>query len=201
MNCDAFRSRLGAVLNQNTSNVWKLIAFASQFLNLTKQRYSVNELEILRVVWSIDYFKYYLYGNDFTVITDHRALLSISKEYRSNKSYNSRLSRWTDRLLLNIFTIDNMPGGKMVLVDYISRNPFAKAKKISSYDEPFVVATISKNEDSFKHQIKNKLQTVQKLDSTLKSPSPLLLSNRVIAPQTPNRTHDNSQNRITAIAS
>ena len=37
-----------------------------------------------------------------------------------------------------------MPRAKMGLVDYIYRKPFAKAKKISSYDELFVVATISK---------------------------------------------------------
>ena len=52
------------------------IAFASQFLNPTEERYSVNELELLEVVWSIDYFKNYLYGKDFIVITD-RELLSI----------------------------------------------------------------------------------------------------------------------------
>ena len=39
--------------------------------------------------------------------------------------------------------------------DYISRNLFAKANKVSSYDEHFVVATISKIRDSFKHVIEN----------------------------------------------
>ena len=41
-----------------------------------------------------------------------------------------------------------MLGAKLGLVDYISRNPFAKAKKVSVYDEHFVVATISKSRDS-----------------------------------------------------
>ena len=148
--CDASRSGLGAALEQNTSDGWKPIAFASRFLNSTEVRYSVNELELLGIVWSIDYFKYYLYGKIVTVVTDHRTLLSILKEHRSNKSYNSRLSRWIDRLLPYNFTIEQMPGAKMGLVDYISRNPYARAKKISTYDEHFVVATISKILDSMK---------------------------------------------------
>ena len=83
-------------------------------------------------VWSIDFFKYYLYVNDFTVITDRRALLSIFKEHRSGKSYNSRLSRPIDWLLPYNFAIEHMPGAKMGLVDYISRNLFATAKKVLS---------------------------------------------------------------------
>ena len=154
--CDAPRSGLGAALELNTPDGWKPMAFASRFLNSTEERYSVNELELLGIVWSIDYFKYYLSGKHFTVVTDHRALLSTLKEHRSNKSYNSQLSYWIDRLLPYNFTIEHMPGAKMGLVDYISRNPFARAKKISTYDEHFVVATISKILDSMKSLIINK---------------------------------------------
>ena len=97
--CDASRSGLGAALEQLTVDGWKPIAFTSPFLNSYEERNSVNELELLGVISSIEYFKNYLYGRNFTVITDHRALLSIMKENRSNKSYNSRLTRWFDRLL------------------------------------------------------------------------------------------------------
>ena len=94
------------------------------------------------VVWSIEYFKNYLYGKHFKVITDHRALLSIMKEIRSNKSYNSRLTRWVDRLLPFQFDIEHLPGAKMGLVDYISRNLSQKTKKLSAYDEESVVAKL-----------------------------------------------------------
>ena len=83
--CDASRSGLGAALEQLTVAVWKPIAFASRLLNSCEERYSVNELELLGVVWSIEYFKNYLYDKHFKVITDHRALLSIMKENRSNR--------------------------------------------------------------------------------------------------------------------
>ena len=75
---------MGAAHEQNTSDGWKPLAFALQFLNSKEERCSVNELELLGIVWSIDYFKYYLYVKNFTVITDNRAILSILKEHRSN---------------------------------------------------------------------------------------------------------------------
>ena len=199
--CDASRSGLGAALEQNTSDGWKPIAFASRFLNSTEERYSVNELELLGIVWSIDYFKYYLYGKNFTVVTDHRALLSILKEHRSNKSYNSRLSRWIDRLLPYNFTIEHMPGAKMGLVDYISRNPYARAKKISTYGEHFVVATISKICDSMKHLITNKQTATEKFTSILTSNWPSLKLKRPFAPQLPTLQHSNSHIRSKAFAS
>ena len=65
------------------------------------------------------------------------------KEHRSNKSYNSRLTRWIDRLLPFDFNIEHIPGAKMGLVDYISRQPNQKAKVTKKYDEEFAVATIT----------------------------------------------------------
>ena len=81
-------------------------------------------------------------------MTDHRALLSVLKSHRSNKSYDSRLTRWIDRLLPFDFNIDHIPGTRMGLVDYISRQPNQKAKSITQYDEEFMVATISRIRDA-----------------------------------------------------
>ena len=126
MKCDASRSGLGAALEQLTVDGWKPLAFASQCLNSGEERYRVNELELLGVVWSNEYFKNFLYGKHFTVITGHRALLSIMKENRLNKSYNSRFTRWVGRLLPFQLDIEHLPGAKMGLVDYISRHPSQK---------------------------------------------------------------------------
>ena len=133
--CDASRQGLGAALEQLDCDGWKTVAFASRFLNNNEERYSINELELLGLVWAIEYFKYYLFGKNFTVLTDHRALLSVLKSHRSNKSYNSRLTRWIDRLLPFNFNIEHIPGTRMGLVDYISRQPNQKAKSITQYDE------------------------------------------------------------------
>ena len=137
----------------------RTVVFASRFLNSNEERYSINELELLSVVWVIDYFKYYLFGKEFTVLTDHRALLSILKSHCSNKSYNSRLTRWIDRLLPFDFNIEHIPGTTMELVDYISRQPNQKAKIITQYDEEFMVATISRIHDAITTLFRNSNQT------------------------------------------
>ena len=146
--CDASRQGLGAALEQMDSEGWKTVAFASCFLNSSEERYSINELEMLGVVWAIEYFKYYLFGKNLTVLTDHIALLSVWKSHRSKKSYNSRLTRWIDRLLPFDFNIEHIPGTRMGLVDCISRPPNQKAKSNTQYDEEFMVATISRIRDA-----------------------------------------------------
>ena len=107
--CDASRAGLGAALEQRSPTGWHTVAFASRFLNSNEERYSVNELELLGVVWSVEYFKYYLFCKSFTTITDHRALLSNMEEHRSNKSYESR---WIDRLLPLILLLNTFQAQK-----------------------------------------------------------------------------------------
>ena len=82
--CDASRQGLGAALEQLDCDGWKTAAFASRFLNITEEQNSINELELLGMFWAIKYLKYYLFGKNFTVLTDHRALLSVLKSHRSN---------------------------------------------------------------------------------------------------------------------
>ena len=82
--CESSRRSLGCALEQRNPDGWHTVAFASRFLNSVEDRYSNNESEILGVVWSKEYFKYYLYGKPFTVITDHRAFLTITRENRAN---------------------------------------------------------------------------------------------------------------------
>ena len=50
--CDA--SRKGYALEQRTPNGWHTVAFASRFLNSVEDRYSINELKILGVIWSVE---------------------------------------------------------------------------------------------------------------------------------------------------
>ena len=54
--CDASRAGLGAALEQRSPTGWHTVAFASRFLNSNEERYSVNELELLGVVWSVYIF-------------------------------------------------------------------------------------------------------------------------------------------------
>ena len=84
--CDASRAGLGAAVEQLSPSGWHTVAFAPRFLNSIEERYRIYQLELLGVVWSEEYFKYYLFGKSFTIIRDHRALLSIMKEHIFKKS-------------------------------------------------------------------------------------------------------------------
>ena len=105
-------------------------------------KYSPNELEILSVVWATNHFKYYLLGSKFELITDHTALLSTLKSNRANKSRQSPLIRWVDKLLPFTFSIQHIPGKDMGFTDYLSRNPHQKPPPISPDDELFVINRI-----------------------------------------------------------
>ena len=143
--CDASHSGLGAALEQEIEeDVWVPIAFASRFLNDQEKKYSTNELELLAIVWSCEHFQTYLLGNHFVILTDHKAIISALKTNRGNKTYQSRLTRWADRLLPFDFDIFHISGCKLRIVDYLSRFPTFEAPRPSSFDEQYVVKCISR---------------------------------------------------------
>ena len=139
----ASQAGIWAALERRSPTGWHTVEFAWLFLYPNEERYSVNELKLLGAEWSIENFKYYLIGKSFLVLTHHRALLSITKEHRSNKSYNSRLIPWIDRLLSFDFNIEHIISAKMGLLDYISRQPNQKAKVAKKYDKKFSVPAFS----------------------------------------------------------
>ena len=102
---------------------WKPISYASRFLTELEAKYSINELELLAVVWAIEHFKNYVYGEKFGVVSDHKALQSVLKANKGIKTFSSRLTRWVDRLLPFDFSVIHAPGRTIGLADYLSRHP------------------------------------------------------------------------------
>ena len=141
--CDASHDGLGAVLEQYCASGWHPISFASRYLNPAEKKYSTNELELLAVVWATEHFQNYIYGRYFTVIMDHKALLTLlNSSPKGNKTFFSRLTRWYDRLVPYDFKVEHRQGSKMGMADYLSRFPSAEAPETSHYDENFTVAKI-----------------------------------------------------------
>ena len=101
----------------------KPIHFASRFLTQLEENYSINELELRAIVWAIEQFKNYLYGIKLQVVSDHKALATVLKGNKSNKTYSSRLTRWVDRLLPFDFEIFHAPGRTIGIADNLSRHP------------------------------------------------------------------------------
>ena len=78
VSCDASKYGLGAVLEMVQENGNRVpLMFASRLLNLAEQNYSNTEREGLAVVWAIENFSSFLWNLEFTVETDHSALIQL----------------------------------------------------------------------------------------------------------------------------
>lgn len=114
---DASNFAIGCVLSQGPIGQDKPIAYASRTLNPAEQNYSVIEKELLAIVWGTRYFRPYLFGRKFKIITDHQPLQWLM----NLKEPNSRLVRW--RLKLEEFEYDIIykKGKKNTNADALSR--------------------------------------------------------------------------------
>jgi hypothetical protein len=91
---DASNDGLGAVLSQGIVGKDLPVAYASRSLNKAETHYTTSEKELLSIVWSIKYFRPYLYGRRFKIATDHKPLTWIMNV----KDPGSRLLRWRIQL-------------------------------------------------------------------------------------------------------
>ena len=102
-------------------------------------------------MWDTEHFQNYIYGRYFTVISDHKALLTLlNSSPKGNKTFFSRLTRWYDRLVPYDFKVEHRQGSKMGMADYLSWFPSAEAPETSHYDENFTVAKIKMINEALK---------------------------------------------------
>ena len=74
---DASKKGLGACIIQKG----KVVCYASRALTKTEQNYQNLEREALGTIWGIEKFHYFLYGKEFTLKTNQKALVSIYKKH------------------------------------------------------------------------------------------------------------------------
>ena len=114
---DASLSGIGAVLSQNQGGFLKVIAYASKTLQKGQRNYSATKRELYAVVYYTHYFREYLIGRKFDVITDHRALVWLC----SFKEPDGLVARWKEKLSLFDFEIKHRPGTQISHADVLSR--------------------------------------------------------------------------------
>jgi len=112
---DASMYAIGAILSQDNHP----ICYASRTLNPAEIHYSTIEKELLAIVWSCQYFRPYLFGHKFTILTDHQPLQWLF----SLKEPASRLVRWRLKLEEFDYQIQYKRGKQNQAADALSRNP------------------------------------------------------------------------------
>ena len=112
---DASQVGLGAALLQSG----KPVAFASKALTETEHWYVNIEREMLAAVFGAERFHTYIYGQSFTIKSDHKLLESISRKNLADTP------AWLQCMMLCLqgydFTIHYCPGKEMVIPDTLSQ--------------------------------------------------------------------------------
>lgn len=145
---DASDYAIGAVLSQGTLGKDRPVAFASRTLNVTEERYSTTEKELLAIVWAVKHFKSYLYGRRFKLVTDHKPLI-----YSLTNS-NDKIVRWKLQLSEFNYEIVYKPGKQNVVADALSRIQANEELNVNTADTDEDLETIHSADTSDDYFIK-----------------------------------------------
>lgn len=116
LSTDASNYAVGAVLSQTQNGLERVVAYASHVLTRTERRWSTYDKELWAIVWAVRHFRHYLSCNPFTIITDHRPLLSLRKA-------DVTQDRWALELDPYQWTVVHKEGKKHINADAMSRIP------------------------------------------------------------------------------
>lgn len=120
LHTDASSTGLGAALYQEQEGQLHIVAYASRGLSRSESRYPAHKLEFLALKWSVtEKFRDYLYGNQFTVITDSNPLTYILTSAKLDASSY----RWLAALSSFSFKLQYHPGKQNGDAEALSRRP------------------------------------------------------------------------------
>lgn len=111
---DASGIAVGSILSNSDG---RPVAYASRSLNKAEMNYPTIEKELLAIVWSVKYFRPYLYGRKFKIQTDHRPLVYLF----TMRNPSSRLLKFRLQLEEYNFSIEYLKGCNNVAADALSR--------------------------------------------------------------------------------
>ena len=108
---DASAYGIGAVLSRKMPNrEERPVAFASRTLSSAERNYSQVEKEVLACVFAIKKFHSYIFGRSFTLVTDHKPLLTLFGENKPiSPQASARVQRWALTLAMYNYWIAFKP--------------------------------------------------------------------------------------------
>lgn len=124
LECDASPHGIGAVLFHTEGSTNRPIGFRSRTLTKAERNYSQLEREALALVFGVTKFRDYLFGREFTLVTDHQPLLGLLRSDRPTPSMAAaRIQRWALYLGGYRYKLQYTPGRQLLNSDALSRLP------------------------------------------------------------------------------
>lgn len=121
LSCDASSKSIGAALTQlDSQGNHQPVAYCGRSLNKHEQNYCVSKLELLAMVYSVQYFRTYLEHRKFYLYTDHSALTQLM----TSKTLSPQMARFALILQSFDFEIIHQKGTLNTVADSLSRRRY-----------------------------------------------------------------------------
>ena len=114
--CDASKTTIAGVLMQ-VKDSERIIGYFSRTLTDTQIKYNIYTKELLAIVKAVDFFKQYLHGHRFKIVTDNAAL----SYFKTSREAFDKFARWMIFLEDFSFEIEHRAGVQNKYADALTR--------------------------------------------------------------------------------
>ena len=116
---DARNLAMGAVLAQVQNRQERAICYESKAFSKPQSKYSATKRELLAMVHFTRYFRHYLPGRKFEIVTDHSALRWL----HNFKDRDGLIARWIEKIAAFDYEVQRRPGKSIGYADSLFRLP------------------------------------------------------------------------------